>query len=447
MDLKNLFALFISILMVGSIVGFTAFYNFPDQSSGTGDGSDITQPPTAIDFQAEGVEASIFQMLPSMTIQAETPKTELVAVNNSVYGIDGMKRVNGKFDFAPYTVLGTGFVYIADISFDNDLNSEYILEKLREETSLQSITGNSFALIELPQTVSMHSLSAELDLTREYTFSENISEAIVSLDSIEGDSLEVSFVATFIGEQATNLMAFEERNLTAEPIPKKAELEVEIASLEPTLLSDAALPYTMVDEISLLEQDINALEPVTGAELFASNPKPILFLESDANLSEVEFAGLKAYLEDLNAESVLLENSPLNGSLSFSETISSQLFSEKKFLVGTVLQGLAISYVVVEQEGLLSAEVSLVSPEASEAEGLLAQLFESRELEAEIRQPAELALQEIFDADLNKSHIVPDANISGLLLTGHVAGETVSVEVDYWLVRGLIDLIAAEESS
>ncbi len=442
MEAKNLFSIFIAVIMVGSIVGFTAFYSFPDQEAGSDQGE--PQAPTAIDFIAEDVNATVFQMLPSIKIQAETLETDIIAVNNSVYSIEGVKRVRGSFQQSPYTVLGTGFVYVADISFDADLNSQHVLQSIRTETPLQNIGGSSFALVQLPKTVSMHSVDEALGLTREYAFSEDISEALIGIDSIEGDSLVVGITATFIGEQAANLMAFEQHNLTAAPVPRNALLEAQVTSLESKLLFDAKPPYSLLDSVSTLESEVRALGDVNNASVFFSAGEAKIYMELEGPVEEDVFSNLKAFVEDLNAE--LAEQDSLNASISFKEGISSQLFSEKKAAIEVEMQRLGIHALVEEEQGFFSGTAELESADSGQAGLAIKNLFESIGLEATIRQPGNISLQEIFDSDLDKVHSVQGGEALAFLFFGHSLGETVQVEVNYSLVRGLIDSISAEES-
>jgi len=440
-DVKTVFSIIVSVIMVGSIVGITAFYSFPDQET-NGDNGPEPLPATTIDFIAEDINATVYQMLPSLKIQAETTETDLVKVNNSVYSIEGVKRVSGGFQQHPSTVLETGFVYVADIGFDADLNLHTILQRLREETGLQYIDGYTFALVKLPETVSMHSVDQELALSREYSFSEGVSEALVGFDAMEGDRLVAGVTATFIGDDATNVMAFEEENLTAKPVQKTAVLNLPIASLESLLFFEAGLPYSLVDSVASLEDEIKEIPQVADANVFFFGGQPVLTLTFEEPAEEV-FQDLSSFALDINAE--LTEQDSLNASISFEEGISSQLFLEKKAAVIEELQILGASALVEEETGFLSGSVGLEPGDSKQPALELSQLLDDKGFDASIQQPAALSVEEIFDTDTNKALLVPNAVASGLLLSGHSIGETVQVQADYVLVRGLIDSISVEE--
>ena len=444
-DTKTIFSIFISVLMIGSIVGFTAFYSFPDQEQGSDTGDGPVLPPTAIDFVAENIEVRVDQMLPTMSIRAETTETDLTAINTSIYAIEGIKRVNAGFEQSPYTFLGTGYVFVAEISFDSDLNLGFVIEKLEEETSLQYIDGYTFALVELPSAIEMQSENSALGLSQTYEFSENISEALVSFDAMEDDQLTVLITATFIGADATNVMAFEEENLTAAPVEKSTVIETEIASLENTVLFETDLPYSLLDSLSLLEEEIAAIDDVNNASVFMSGAEAKLLVNGE-EIEEEKFSELEIFLNDLNAGEVSIENQPLNAEISFEE-ISSSSFSEKKILIEEKLEELEIEASVEEINGMLSGQVQLESNNSTQSAAILISLLESKGIVTELVQPGELAVQALPDpVDSNVSYSVDTGIVSAMLNTGHSIGDTVNASVDYALVRGVVQSAQATEN-
>ncbi len=417
-DPKTIFSLFISVLMIGSIVGFTAFYNFPNQEQNPDNGGEPVLSPTAINFVAENIEVKVDQMLPTMRIQAETSETDLTAI-------------------------GTGYVYVAEISFDNDLNLGVMLERLGEETSLEYLDGYTFALIELPSTIEMQSENSELGLFQTYKFSENISEALVGFDTMEGDQLTVSVTATFIGADATNIMAFEEANITAAPVEKSTIIEAEISSLENTIFFETELPYSLLDLLSSLEEEISAIDDVNNASVFISGVEAKLSINGE-EIEEAKFSAFEIFLNDINAGSVLIENNPLVVEILFEE-ITSNSFSEKKILIEEKLEELEIEAPVEEIKGMLSGQVLFELPDSKQFVSELSALLESKGLAVEIIQPGELAVHELPDPDSNSTYPVSSGLVQSMLKTGHLIGDLVNAKVDYVLVRGLLQSAQATE--
>lgn len=446
MDVKSLFTIFVAIVMIGSIVGITAFYSFPDQDSGDGEPVGPASP-VAIDFEAGGVEAKVFQLLPSIRIQAETEETDIIAVNTSVYEIEGVRNVSGVFQQWDYTSLGTGYVYIATVSFEAGLSYAEILEKLEEETSLRNIDGYSFALLELPKTVAMKSVNKTLDLTRDYTFVENISEAMVEFGSLEGDVLKASVTATFVGENATNVMAIEEKNLTAEPVRKSISLQLPIGSLESILEFETGLPYSGLDTVSDIETELEALAGIEDAEVLLLAPEPVLSVSGSEVVSETAFSEIKSFLDELEAEVSLQEN-PFEATIVFTEGIGSGAFEQNKLDVEQKLSGLSIAAVVKEAEGKISGKVVLASPDSGPNAFDLKELFDSKGLQLgllELMQPAQLTVDSIGGMQDEKMHPVESGLLQAVLLPGHDLGDIVPVEVELVLVRNELSSASAVE--
>ncbi len=443
-DLKTIFSIFISVLLIGSIVGVTAFYSFPDQKPDSDNGDKPVLPATSIDFVAENVVVKVDQMLPTMRIQAETTETDIIAVNNSIYAIEGIKRLNAGFEQSPYTFLGKGYVYVAEISFDTDLNLDFVIERLGQETSLEYIDGYTFALVEFPSEIEMQSRDSALGLSRTHAFSENISEALVGFDAMEGDQLTVSVSATFVGADATNIMAVEEENLTAAPVQKSSEIEAEVVSLESLLLFEAGLPYSLLDSLVLLEEQIAEIADVNNAVVFMSEVREKISINGE-EIGEEKFSELEIFLNDINASGVSVENQPLAAEISFEE-ITSSSFSEKKELIKSKLEELEIDATLEEEEGLISGQVELVLENSTIPASDLLALLESEGLVAELTQPGELAILELSDPDdLNSTYAIDTGVVPAVLKTGHSVGDTVNVKVDFVLVRGFVQSAQAVE--
>jgi len=443
-DSKTIFSIFISVIMIGSIVGFTAFYSFPDQDQNSDNGNDPVLPPTAINFVAENIEVKVDQMLPTMRIQAETSETDLTAINSSIYAIEGIKRVNAGFEQSPYTLLEKGYVYVAEVSFDNDLNLSFVIEKLKEKTSLEYLDGYTFALVELPSTIEMQSENSDLGLFQTYEFSENITEALVGFDTMEGDQLTVSVTATFIGNDATNIMAFEEANLTAAPLQKSIMLEAEIASLENILFFEAVLPYTLLDSLFSLEEEIIAIADVNSASIYMSEAEAKLSINGE-EIEETKFSEFEIFLNDINAGSVSIENQPLKAEVYFEE-ISSNSFSEKKVLIKEKLEELEIEADVEEITDLISGQVQIESNDSTQAALSLLSLLESKGLSAELIQAGDLVIQELPDPDDSEiSYPIETGFVQSNFKTGHSIGDLVNASVDYILVRGIVQSAQATE--
>jgi hypothetical protein len=446
-DSKAIFSILVALIMIGSIVGFTAFYNFPDQEQNSGGDQQPVQPPTSLDFVADDVNAIVFQMLPSMKISGETGETDIARINSRIYAIEGVKRLSSKFEQSQYTMLGTGFVYSAEISFSSDLNIPAMLERIESATSLKYIEGYTFALIELPKSIEMKSKEAALGLSKNYAFSEDITEAFVNFGTMEGDLLNVSVSATFIGDEATNILAYENENLTARPIQGKAVLEAEVASLENRLLFSAEITRSGLGAAEKLEQDANAINGVLATDFSIPSIAPKIYIEGQGGLPEDGFARLEQALQDLNADSVSIENNPVAVTVSFSESLDSQAFLEKKQAIEALIPFIALDFaaLVKEETGTLSGQLSLEGSASSQAASSLSKILAPVAQEFEIFQPGKVLAEEIFDQGTNTAYEVPNGEIQALLLPGHAIGSGATVEAEYEIARGKISSSFATE--
>ncbi len=439
---SQLFAVFIAVLMVASILGYYTAQEMPS----TRDSPDGTPPEQdlALDFIASDVEASVFQILPTIKIQAETEETDIVAINSSIYAIEGVKKVSGRFEQRAYTMLGTGFVYVADISFSTDMTSYDVIKLLEDETSLKFISGYNFALVELPTTVSLTSVDKVLNLSREHEFTENLSESLVSFDSMEKDQVKISLEVTFVGDNVVQMMAYEEENITATPVEKTVSLTAPIASLEKNLLIEADNAfYSQLDFVSNVESDINALPPVETVNIFVSDFNPVLSFTFEEVLATETFSKLESFLNDLNAETVSLANEPLNASIAFKAGISGADFLEKKLAVEAKLEELGIEVDVEEAKGFVAGEITLKSEDSGAVATAINALFEEKGISIKIVQPGVLAVAEIEDSEL--THMVESGEVQAMLKPGHGLQDHVNVGVDIALVRGLLSSATANE--
>ncbi len=435
------FSLVIAVLMVGSIVGFTAFYNFPDQDQNNDPGPGPEKTATAIDYTAESVEARVAGMLPTLTIWGETTGTDVVAIDGSILELEDITRVRGKFVEAQSS-LGTGYLYSAEIGFSSGLEAEAVAEMVEEQTVLENVLGAAYALVELPETIKLKTADESLGLTRDYNFSEGITEAIVELWTREGDELKVSVDVTIVGNQASNIMVVEEENLSAKPVYKTTALEAPIESLEPELLFSAYFSYSLLDSLQGLEADINALEGFFGSEVSIPGVLPKVSFSGDS-VQKPAFAELESFLKDLNA-AVSLENDPLGGYAAFQSKTNSSKFDEFVSLIESKLSDLNIEAEVFKESGQLSGTAGLASADSTQAGTALNQLLGKKGLEFEVWQPGLVSLTEISDQNTVYNVEVP---VSGFFKTGHFPGEQVSLEVEYSLVRGGVSSIQATEQN
>jgi hypothetical protein len=441
MDSKQLIALLIIVVMAASTIGFTVFYNFPDQENNGNQPPPIGGEPTEMVFSAEKVPATVSELLPSIRITAETTATDISSLMKAIYAIEGIRKANGRFQAASETMFGAGFVFVGDISFDADLNSSRIIELLGQQAGLRNIDGLQFALVELPKKVIV--FNADVNISRDLNLSENVSEALVGFAAIKEDELLLGINATFFGATLRQLDVFETLNITAEPVAKTALLSVPIKSLENRLLFGASVSFSQFERVSDLNAQIRSISGFVDANLEIPELKPEISVSSDVNLSTENANDLNKLLYDLNAAKVDISTTPLSATILFHASITGSQFEQKLAMVKQIFKLSSIDAVIEQSSGFLFGQIELSSSDSRQPAADLNALLGG--ISAQVKQPGSLAVNEIFDSDSSKTLLVPNGEISALLLPGHSVGEQVAVNVEYDLVRGEIASAHATE--
>ncbi len=441
MDSKQFMALLIIVVMAASTIGFTVFYDFPDQDSGNNEPPPLDGEPTEILFSAENVSVTVTRLLPKIKIVAETDVGDFGALTKSIQAIEGVKTASGRFQPGGETAFGTGFVFIADIFFDADLNSSYIIETLEQQAGLRNIDGYRFALVALPTKTTV--FNSDMNISRDLNLSENKSEALVGFNAIEGDKLLASINVTFFGAIPRGIDVFETLNITAEPVAKTVVLSGPIKSLENRLLFGAPVSFSQLRPMRDLNAQIRSIIGFVDANLEIPELKPEISVSSDVNLSPESANDLNKLLFDLNAVKVDISTTPLSATILFPGSITGSQFEQKLAVVEQIFKLSSIDAVVEQSSGFLFGQIELSSSDsmqpATDLNALLGGIF------AQMKQPGSLAVNEIFDSNSSKTLLVPNGEISALLLPGHSVGEQVAVNVEYDLVRGEIASANAAE--
>jgi len=427
-------ALLIIVVMAASTVGFTVFYNFPDQENNGNEPPPIGGEPTEMVFTAEEVPATVSDLLPSIRVKAETTVTDISSLINTIRAIEGIRKANGIFQTSSGTVLGTGFVFIGNISFDADLNSSQVIELLGQQAGLRNIDGLQFALVALPKKVIV--FNNDMNISRDLNLSENESEAMVGFAAIKGDELLLGINATFFGATLKQIDVFETLNISAEPVAKTALLSVPIKSLENRLLFGGLVSFSQFEPISDLNAQIRSISGFVDANLEIPELKPEISVSSDVNINQENANDLNKLLFDLNAAKVDISTTPLGATILFPGSITGSEFAMKQAMVEQIFALSSIDAIVEQDSGFLYGQIELSGSDSKQVASDLNALLAA--ISVQMQQPGSLALNEIFDEDSGKTFLVPKGEISAFLQPGHAVAEQVAVEIEYNLVRGEI---------
>ncbi len=440
MDKARLGVLLISLFFIISIVASGLLYNVPEAPQQPQDGlSDLE--PTKISMEARDIPATVTLFLPKLRIVAETKgSTSINVIDGSIYSIPGVRKVESYYLPLEQTELATGLIYIADIFLSNDLNSEQALSLIEEIPSLENIEGLSYALVELPQEIEF--INPDLNISKTYSFRGNETDALVSLATMQGDEIKVSIAATFIGNDVLSVLAFETKNITATPLFGETSIEAGIASLEPKLLLDITTNYSQLPALEEVERQLLQMEGIVDFNLTKPFLEAKISLIADANISEQSAADLNSFLYTLSDDIIFYNQNFFRASLFFEE--GTDLLPLKE-IINEKLEELDLNVTVRETVGHATAEIPIESKDASVIPKIKSLLKSNGFEEFSLYQPGQISPTEISSEETGNTYSIDSALVEAFFSQPHSVGETIQLDVTYYIVREKIAAITAIE--
>ncbi len=429
--------------MLGSILGFTALNNPTTQPpEGTPPAVDPSQQPTAIQFEATGVEATVQELFPTIFVTAVTNEGEISLVNAKITAISGVKNINNSF----YRTEQTGeLVYVAEVTIADDASREEIANQISTINIFSESSVFSIGLALIPQKVNFK--NAELNLTQDYNFPNPIAQVYLNLGTIKDDKINVTIQAAFAGSTLQNILAAEETNLTASPQIVSLKQEHEILSIEQVLLMEAKLPVTQTDKILQAIEQVNQINGVSNASLQAKDPTdPFvvsfkeggLLFEADLNTFFSTFSGVSSFEIDANKNfetKVFLQND---------QNISELLPKLNQELDSLLFLVNAISAPDVLVQGRIDTN-------SSDATALSAQIKNTLEQnglkEISFEQQAKIKADSLTDPDSNTSYPIQNGSFDATISLEKQAGQKVLLTIFVIASRGEILSLSATQAT
>ncbi|MFH1588084.1 MAG: hypothetical protein ABIA76_01965 [Candidatus Diapherotrites archaeon] len=435
---QQLGAIFIAILMIGSILGFALWSKSDDQSpQQPTDTTDIV--PSSIPFKAEGIEAKVIQVFNSVIVSGNTKETDIGRIDSEIKSISGVRQINSKYAGLENPALAGGMNYIAFVSFDSSKTTAGLMQEIEAKTTyLDSVEGIAQGLVNIPKKITL--INADLNLTKEHEFEETRTNAYLSIGTMKDDELIVSLDASLAENRAMGQTAFEEKNLTGEPKQVFLEKEFELNELANELKVKSTgklIAFSSEEEIDLL------MEEIDGAE------KSETQVISTGNLTKAEFNSIEEnQIADLN-EFVLEKE----GVFEFDENKSTALIkyfgeNQKEFLseLNEKLNKFDLKELSEPKVSFTSVLTLNEGANIQEIAEKTIQEMQSIDFESEAMQKAIINADSIYSEDLNESFELEKGNFEAMVFLGHKKGETVSLQVFFYGIRGKAEYIMAEEN-
>jgi hypothetical protein len=445
-------SIFVILIMIASMAGVAVLMSQPPEEE-----QPYEQPPqefpeeqppieTVNTYRSDPFDANVTEIFPSLTLTAQTEETEINLIDAEIYGVQGITRVESQYSTQYNQITAGGLTYVADITFQPGLDNQEILDAINAKTTkLTSVDAFSSALLQIPVTLELKNIEDENDI-KEYTFTEPFTQGYINVDTQKGDMVEAVEQAVFSGENLIQSIAFENRNVTAEPIQLSLTQEVKIDSLTNHSRFGGEVAYAGQD-FTVLEAELASFEGVEALKLQNMRSGSFIELTFDANQP----------LETLQ---------DLNENLTGLEGVSTVNFSEQFFYIGfeetsdftaltqniqSVLTEKTVNAEIVAPSVFLSGDLNTVSNDVTGlSENILAVLARENTREPLFMQEASINITEplLVDPETEES-FATDQNqtvFNAWLKPGHTVGESVTLTLNATIVRGqVVEIQAIEE--
>ncbi|MBI4053606.1 MAG: hypothetical protein HY394_06240 [Candidatus Diapherotrites archaeon] len=425
-------ALFVIVFMVGSTIAFGVLSS---DDSGNGntpqDGPQPSQQQTTIAYEADNVDASIQQLLPSVRIVGKTQDYDFAKIDKAVYAVAGVKKVQSGYQ--PNADTNGGY-YLADISFSPDYNVGFIAEQLQEKSGLDGLEVYSYAIVEVPKKVGLQNKA--LNISKEYEFSVQRLTGLVGTSSMPLDKIKMLLSVSLSGEKLVNATAIETENSSAQPVAHSTKASLQVSGLENEIVfsGEYALPSGITEKD--LNSALSGIADVNAVSIYLSQPAPLgIEIFADEN-------SLEGIAQDVNA--LLISDYAVSAEISVDLNAVTVSVGAEEAGLQKIAEGVnkmlsakypgaepETQYPKVLLEGSLSLETGKAETAASQAKSLL----EGKGVSVKsLFRLARLSAQTIESEGIvyaNDSGFIP-----ALVKPERKENETVGFEVSFYSVRG-----------
>lgn len=438
---KVLYNWIVIIIMVGSILGFAIV-----ASQGTQQPSEQPPPigpPTTITYNADWIDTNVVQILNTMIITAGTDNPEINEINTAVYSIEGIKRVSSYYMRSTDTSIEGTLIYVAEIAFEAGYSAKELLDKIKDIEFLNGVEAMSYALISLPATVTLR--NNDLNITKEYTFPNQLAQAFVFLDTITNDNLIVAIEITLAGESPTKTLIAEQYNITAEPQEISLVEEYEIESMEQELQLQGLVDYSnslSLDYNSLKEQ-IEALKNVDYVSIDVGNfyPSITIVLDGDYSEEEQDINVILASKSDITWYDFYLDQNMLI----FDFNSDSDFIALKNSLLKDLEEAEIGIEEFIEPTIAIDGDVSLTTREARQTADTIINMFLEKNIFPGVTQYAIIRADSFQDKDTNSTYAIDAGTFRANVSPQHSSGESIMLEVSFTGIRDKATEIRAIE--
>ncbi|MCD6434082.1 MAG: hypothetical protein J7L14_00540 [Candidatus Diapherotrites archaeon] len=444
---KLLFAVLVILIFIGSAIAYGVLAILESQKPKLEEPPPLVQTKKIIpgDYTADGIKLRIDKILNRYKIVANTAEEDILELDSALKAI-GFNVYNSRYA----EISGGKLTYIADLLPSSEIKLEDAYSKIQDLNLFEGIQLFKFATAELLDKNAMLHLNKDANIV--YPISKLIKssliEAIVSPSTEEQDIIYATINAT-VAEQGFIVIAFEEKNETAQPKEHSLEQEFTISELEDKLFLTGIADYKYAEYFANLKQDIVKSEVIEDANVITSFSDAISIDINSGNFSEKDINDLKLELSTLaNVKSADVD--VLGGittlTIKFNNGISS---NEYKTLINEI-KGILNKHLSIEQytlhgaTGSINIAVLLKDEELSnEAADYLLNILGERLQNLEIKQYGKISADKL--SANSKDFIIEDGYFLAQLKPGHKKNEKVKLKLDFYTQRNKVIFVNATE--
>ncbi|HNV00847.1 MAG TPA: hypothetical protein PKK60_00265 [archaeon] len=325
-DLVKYVGISVAIIMVISTIGIGLLYGQDNNSSASTPSTEQlidNKEEFSYDISFETSALSELNALRLVILTTSVNKDEIDAL---VTKIDGVNRVSSRLtklaDF-------NGWFYYAEIYLkkgsdpsivSNDVLAIDLFSQNPEDGQIVK-----YVTVGAPTTVKLS--NPDLNISRDYNFESTTVSALVSLDTLPGDSISVSGTIKLIGKAISGLELIEETNLTNSPAQYTIKQKLNLSELEEDVMFEGEREINTYLNEEELKKEINLIDK--NADIFVYSFNKTITIDSNNEISE----DLLTKLENIDGVNSITSEDNKNIIIDFNIELVSEVYQKIKSLI------------------------------------------------------------------------------------------------------------------
>lgn len=408
------------------------------QATHTNPDSPTGPAPELETFLAQDVKGKVTLVLPSAIVGGNTTITDKSILDEALGNLPGVKSIESNFTQLDST--SNELTYLANVQLSSTEDKEAFAEAMSSFTLLVAPEVYFQASVSVPQKLTGVSQSNE---SKDITLPQTTIQAIVSPQTEKDHDVSGTISITYQGETLVSVYMLENQNDSLTPTPISLTQEYTIDSLSDKYSIAGTWSYIPSFDETTLKSDMESIPGIVFVD------EPIIPLID--NLLSLNFIDANAYMDDLNAYAQLHPGQFLSVH-GFDDTLNVELgdisLNQAKIDLQMAIESAAATNVeIVFQDPITQflVDVNIPMTNESQAQDALMDYFDSLGASVDIYQNGQIELSTITNPDTNTTYDVPNGLVPVVVKPGHVAGDSVLMQISAIAQNGLLSYINGVE--